>query len=825
MSRTGIGGLVLLFSIPPAAAQSLRCVAGAATQGPALRAEGMAELAGDIVFHCTDGMVTPAGQPVPTVNITVTLNTNAGSVPGANGGTDAFIILDDPTAGNQVVDNAALRPAITGVDGGLDYKNPSSLANNGQRVPNVFQGRMSGRNQITWLGIPFDPPGTVAQRIMRITNVRSDANLLTRSGAHLLELTVNSTELGIATKIDYGPITQTLTYLGLDAGSQFFTQVLNAGIYYTSETLNVNVPALGSAERRWAIQVGEGGADSFRNRYIMPGTITDPFLELVEERERLDGHAAIGGFVGSSETGYANPAHAETNNAASYGTRLAVAFSGVPQGVDVFLSAFNRPTTLSATAGAAALSDCAGPSQRAPSTNGMVKAPITNGTGVICYEIFRNDPSIRERLFFDGYYSFNGSGASRPGVGAVSVTIFPAPTAFYPPNLYTPVRSAPLFGRAPDAFERSVQTYSAGRFLTDASSSPAIQVQRIADFQNGTLVAIHPNLRPATNVQVLPTNALLPTTITPLEGSGGTGRQATAGWLTVTPSQEGAPLTLNIQANPAGLMPGRYSAAVRIQTPPPTSIDNQLPVSLVIPPEGPRTSPNGVVGAADYFAGAVAPGQAVVVFGSGYGPSELVGPQLDGEGRLAKTLAETRVLFDGEPASLIYAANGQVSGFVPFGVGGRTTTVMTVEYRGTPSPPVHLRVVAAIPGLFTANASGSGQGAILNQDGSLNSVSNPASSGDVIVLFGSGAGQTDPPGVDGRLASAPLPVLTQPVEVEVDGEAAEVLYAGPAPGLAEGVLQVNVRVPANTRRRRGAEVVVAAGGYRSQPGVTVAIGP
>jgi uncharacterized protein (TIGR03437 family) len=93
------------------------------------------------------------------------------------------------------------------------------------------------------------------------------------------------------------------------------------------------------------------------------------------------------------------------------------------------------------------------------------------------------------------------------------------------------------------------------------------------------------------------------------------------------------------------------------------------------------------------------------------------------------------------------------------------------------------------------------------------------------VLFGSGAGQTDPPGVDGRLAGAPLPVLTQEVRVLIDGEEADVVYASPAPDLAEGVLQVNARVPANVRRGRSVEVEVIVGDFRSQPGVTLAIRP
>jgi uncharacterized protein (TIGR03437 family) len=284
-------------------------------------------------------------------------------------------------------------------------------------------------------------------------------------------------------------------------------------------------------------------------------------------------------------------------------------------------------------------------------------------------------------------------------------------------------------------------------------------------------------------------------------------------------------MTLGIQSKAAGLAPGTYDATIRIETTGANPTSSETPVRLIVPPPGPRFAANAVLGAADYSSGAVAPGQAIVVFGENFGPVKLAELTLDGNGRLTTLLGETRVLFDGQAAPMIYARSGQVSALVPFQVASREVTEMKIEYQGALSPAVYLRVVPANPGLFTAGTSGFGQGAILNQDGSVNSTANPANPGDVVSLFGSGAGQTNPRGTDGRLAASPLPELTQPVRVLIDGEQAEVLYKGPAPGLAEGVLQVNARVPPNARRGRNAEVVVTVGEIRTQPGVTVAIRP
>ena len=75
-----------------------------------------------------------------------------------------------------------------------------------------------------------------------------------------------------------------------------------------------------------------------------------------------------------------------------------------------------------------------------------------------------------------------------------------------------------------------------------------------------------------------------------------------------------------------------------------------------------------------------------------------------------------------------------------------------IEYGGVTSPAVLLRVYGSVPALFTVDNSGGGQGAILNPDGSVNSSANPAAAGDTVVLFGTGGGDTDPPGRDGLFA-------------------------------------------------------------------------
>ena len=147
---------------------------------------------------------------------------------------------------------------------------------------------------------------------------------------------------------------------------------------------------------------------------------------------------------------------------------------------------------------------------------------------------------------------------------------------------------------------------------------------------------------------------------------------------------------------------------------------------------------------------------------------------------------------------------------------------MQVEYQGFLSSPVPLDVAATAPAIFTLNGSGSGQGAILNQDSSVNGLANPAAKASIVVLYATGGGQTRPLGIDGQIATAPLPMPIAPVSVQIGGLDSVVTYAGAAPSFPAGVLQVNARVPAGVGSGSPA-VVLKIGSAVSQSGVTVAV--
>jgi uncharacterized protein (TIGR03437 family) len=230
----------------------------------------------------------------------------------------------------------------------------------------------------------------------------------------------------------------------------------------------------------------------------------------------------------------------------------------------------------------------------------------------------------------------------------------------------------------------------------------------------------------------------------------------------------------------------------------------------------------GVVNAASFLAGPVAPGELVTIFGTGIGPAMLATYQLTPFNFLDSLISDTTVYFDGIPAPLVYASAQQTTAIVPYSVAGKASTQMVVVYQGRASTPATLAVAAAAPALFSADATGKGNGAILNQDTSPNSPANPADKGSVIVLFGTGEGQTNPRGVDGRIAATVFPKPLGDVKVTIGGIVANVAYAGAAPFEVAGVFQVNVTIPPGVPSG-AVPVVVSVGTASTQAGLTVSV--
>lgn len=295
-------------------------------------------------------------------------------------------------------------------------------------------------------------------------------------------------------------------------------------------------------------------------------------------------------------------------------------------------------------------------------------------------------------------------------------------------------------------------------------------------------------------------------------------------WLRVTPASGSTPESLSVSAHPTGLTVGTYHGTITITAPRAANSPLVVNVRLEVSGSGgivPAIS--AVVNGASFQPAAVSPGLIATVFGSGIGPAAGAGLHLTAAGLVDTTAGDTRVLFDGTPGPILYASSRQVSVVVPYGVAGRARTRVEIEYQGRRSAVAEVQVADSAPAIFTVNSSGTGAAAILNEDATLNAPNNPAARNSVVVIYATGEGQTAPPGVDGQVTGAALKRPALPVRVTIGGQQAEVLYAGSAPGLVSGVLQVNARVPAGVAAGSAAPVVVTVGGAGSQSGVTLSV--
>ena len=296
---------------------------------------------------------------------------------------------------------------------------------------------------------------------------------------------------------------------------------------------------------------------------------------------------------------------------------------------------------------------------------------------------------------------------------------------------------------------------------------------------------------------------------------------SSAAWLGVAPMSGTTPATLSVSVNAASLAAGVYNGSITL-----TPTGSAAPLTIAVTLQAGNVTPliSGVINAASGATGSVVPGMAISIFGSVLGPATGVSfAAPPAGGTVATTLGGTQVLFDGTAVPVLYASNGQVNALAPFELASKANTVLTVVYNGATSAGVTLPVVPAEPGLFSEAGTGTGQGSILNQDYSINSASLPAAVGSAIMLFGTGGGLTDPPSVDGTLNPiSTTGTLTQTVTATIGGQTANVLYAGPAPGLVVGVFQINLTIPAGTAAGN-IPVVVKVGTESSQAGITVAV--
>ena len=257
--------------------------------------------------------------------------------------------------------------------------------------------------------------------------------------------------------------------------------------------------------------------------------------------------------------------------------------------------------------------------------------------------------------------------------------------------------------------------------------------------------------------------------------------------------------------NPAGLLPGgvAYDAKGNLYVSEGEgSAIWELPAGAVPSPEGPTPELGylGVFNAASLEVilpglgeppgpatrEPIAPGEILILHGICMGPASTLVGHFDSNGVLPNELGQTQVMFDGVAAPLFFVQSGQIELVAPYELANKSVTTMRVTNQGN-STSAQVNVIDGRAGIFAA----------ANADGTMNSAANPAARGEVIALYATGLGQTNPPGVDGKIVKGVATAIAT-VTATIDGQSAKVVFAGDAPGFV-GLSQVNVIVPQGVR--------------------------
>ena len=295
----------------------------------------------------------------------------------------------------------------------------------------------------------------------------------------------------------------------------------------------------------------------------------------------------------------------------------------------------------------------------------------------------------------------------------------------------------------------------------------------------------------------------------------------TTNWLVVYPLSGTGPAKVNISASGigGGLDDGLYQATLSFQSTETLPQVINIPINFVVG----QPALGGIVNGASFVDTGISPGLIFTLTGIGLGPIVPQGVELDSSGKVATNVDGVQVMVNGTAAPLLYVQAAQINAVAPYEIAGKVGQQVNVQVmnNGVPGNVTAEKVVSTAPAMFSL---GNNQGAILNQDGTVNGPGNPAGKGSVIQIYATGEGQTNPPGVDGRIANDSLANLPRPVapfSISIGGKAAAYTYAGTAPQSFEGFFQVDAVIPA-TVASGNAPVILTIGGVAS-PALNVAV--
>jgi trimeric autotransporter adhesin len=325
------------------------------------------------------------------------------------------------------------------------------------------------------------------------------------------------------------------------------------------------------------------------------------------------------------------------------------------------------------------------------------------------------------------------------------------------------------------------------------------------------------------------------------------GTTSTGGWLTTSAGSSTlqTPQTIGVSIIPANIPSSATAGStlagtIMITAPGVLSTPITVTVSLNLTAAATPTPIIIFNSATGALGSGISAGELITIKGVNLGPTTAATFTVTAQNTVSSTLGGVQVMFGSFPGTPTYVSSSQINVVVPWEISGSPSTTIVVSVNGVPSAGFPENVIQDAPGVYTLNATGSGQAAALNQNFSINGPSTgvplasgtipttPAAGGTVIAVFGTGGGLTSPQGVTGTITPTnqlyPLANWTpgsNVVTASIGGKVATVTFAGAAPGEITGVIQVNIIVPTGLTPGNQT-LVITINGVETQANVTIA---
>jgi uncharacterized protein (TIGR03437 family) len=655
---------------------------------PIVHTEGIAERVGDIVLNCSGGM--PAEQV--TGNLSIFLSVD----------------ITNRVAGSTVTDVAFT------IDNG-----------SGPQPVNV-PGTLTGLSSLVFNGVSFTLSPTGAATL-RIANIRADANQLSPLANNSIQAFIGFNSSTLISLTD----TQLAVAKPQPGLYGSFSSKIICGPYGSPVPSNTNSLAsfLASNAVFASTRVTEGFADSFTPKSAWQGLNADTGVRIM---------VSYSGFPTAAQLFVPNVIAGSDAIQATAGGDFGVAASGgqyAPSVNGSLLLSLVQSTDANGAGGTVVYTPGA-PGSPAVSFDAMSAVTLSNGSGLVVYEIVDANPSVQESAQFPTFLGLAPAPNNGPITTNANISFAPLSTVMTASS-QDPI---PRFVALPVPPDCSIVGDCGAKYLpnlTVLESSLQFTAQAGSNFQ-------------VNYIEVQNSSAGV------LQWSAAVSYTTGSGWLRVSPTSGLNNSTIRVDALPGSLTPGTYQATLTIDGGP-LAGQKTVPVTLQItaapPPTVPTPTVTSVVNAATFVSGAVAPGSLATVMGSSFSGGAL------------------SVTFDGLSAQILFSNDTQINVLVPAALQFKTSTQVIVQANGVASAAQTVTLAPFAPGIF--------QNGVLNQDNSVNSSNQPAQAGTVIQIFATGLS-----GLGLITARIGNDVISQPY------------YAGSAPGLT-GVQQVDFIVPSD----------------------------